>query len=406
MNRLSLKSNSFKIICFVFLCGILQPKILCAQEEFVTPEAKYITTIPFKMLTGGIIILNAKFDDKEDTLHFVFDTGSGGISLDSATCDSLKIPRVKSDKIVKGIAGNINVDFAYKHTLHFPGLDVENLDFHINNYDILTASYGIRIDGIIGFSFLRRYIVMVNYDKHQMDIYTPGAIEYPKGGYVLKPQFTTLAKLDVSIRDNNRFLTKYYFDTGAGLCMLLSEDLVKDSALFKKRRKLFPTQAEGLGGKKSMSLTYIKEVRVGPYRFKDVPVYVFDDTYKVTAYPQTGGLIGNDILRRFNIILNYPKQEIFIKPNKNYQDSFDYSYTGLGIYLINGAITVTDIMNGSPAEKAGFKIGDVILGIGSNFSNNILAFKTILQSARARLNVVVMRDGDLVEIKLKVKSII
>ncbi|MEO7210030.1 MAG: aspartyl protease family protein [Chitinophagaceae bacterium] len=406
MDRPILKSYYFKILSITILCGFLQLKIVSAQEEFVGPQAKYITTIPFKMLTGGIIILNAKFDDKEDTLHFVFDTGSGGISLDSATCDLLKISHVKSDKIVKGIAGDINVDFAYKHALHFPGLDVENLDFHINNYDILTASYGIRIDGIIGFSFLRRYIVMVNYDKHQMDIYTPGAIDYPKGGYILKPQFTTLAKLDVNIRDNNRILTKYYFDTGAGLCMLLSEDLVKDSALFKKRRKLFPTQAEGLGGKKAMSLTYIKEVRVGPYRFSDVPVYVFDDTYKVTAYPETGGLIGNDILRRFNIILNYPKEEIYIKPNKNYQDSFDYSYTGLGIYLINGAVTVTDIMVGSPGEKAGFKIGDIILGIGSNFSNNILAFKTLLQSASTRLNIVIMRDGELVEIKLKVKSII
>ena len=401
-----LKFCRLKIFCFTFLCGILSVKCITAQEEFVPPPAKYITTIPFKMLTGGIIIVNAKFDNLEDTLNFIFDTGSGGISLDSATCDILSIPREKSDKIVKGIAGNVHVDFAYNHTLHFPALDVEKLDFHINNYDILTASYGIRIDGIIGYSFLRRYIVMVNYDKHQMDIYSPGAIDYPRGGYVLKPQFTTLAKLEVGIRDENRILTKFYFDTGAGLCMLLSEDLVKDSALFKKRRKFFPTQAEGLGGKKSMELTHIKEVRVGPYRFRDVPVYVFDDTYKVTSYPQTGGLIGNDILRRFNIILNYPKQEIYIKPNKNFQDSFDYSYTGLGIYLLNGAITVTDIMKGSPAEKAGFQIGDVILGIGSNFSNNILAYKTMLQSARARLNIVIMRDGDLVEIKLKVKSII
>ncbi|MBS1729159.1 MAG: aspartyl protease family protein [Bacteroidetes bacterium] len=384
---------------------ILLPKTLYTQEEFVAPSAKYITSIPFKILTGGIIIVNAKFDDKDDTLHFVFDTGSGGISLDSATTDKLKIPRVKSDKIVKGIAGNIQVDFAYDHTLHFYGLSVEHLDFHINNYDILTASYGIRIDGIIGYSFLRRYIVMINYDKHMMDIYSPGALDYPKGGYVLKPQFSTLARLDVNIQDNNRILTKYYFDTGAGLCMLLSEDLVQDSALFKKRRKFYPTQAEGLGGKKTMYLTYIKDIKVGPYRFKDVPVYVFDDTYKVTSYPQTGGLIGNDILRRFNIILNYPKQEIFIKPNKNFSDSFDYSYTGLGIYLINGAITITDIMKGSPAEKAGFKIGDVILGVGSNFSNNILAYKTLLQSARARLNIVIMREGDLMEIKLKVKSI-
>ena len=34
-----------------------------------------------------------------------------------------------------------------------PGITVENLDFHINDYDILTSAYGMRIDGIIGYSF-------------------------------------------------------------------------------------------------------------------------------------------------------------------------------------------------------------------------------------------------------------
>ncbi len=400
------RSCLFKVVITLLIFYTGGVTKIYAQEEIDGPPARYITSIPFQLLTGGIVIVHAKFDDLEDTLNFVFDTGSGGISLDSATCDYLGIKREKSDKVVRGIAGKINVDFAYNHTLHFPGLDVDKLDFHINDYEILTSSYGIKIDGIIGYSFLRRYIVLVNYDKHQMDIYTPGTLDYPKGGYILKPDFTTIPRLGIYTRDNTHFLSKYYFDTGAGLCMLLSTDIVKDSSLFKKKRRFFKTQAEGLGGKKEMQLSCIREVRVGPYHFRNVPVYIFDDTYKVTNYPELGGLIGNDILRRFNIILNYPKQEIYIKPNKNYQDSFDYSYTGLGIYVIKGAITVTDIMQGSPAEKAGLQIGDVILGIGSNFSNNILTYKTLLQSARARLNLVIMRDGDLVEIKLKVKSII
>ncbi|MBO9570818.1 MAG: signaling protein, partial [Chitinophagaceae bacterium] len=56
-----------------------------AQEEFVAEPSTYITTIPFKMLTGGIIILRATISDYKDSLSFIFDTGSGGISLDSTT---------------------------------------------------------------------------------------------------------------------------------------------------------------------------------------------------------------------------------------------------------------------------------------------------------------------------------
>jgi len=399
--RLKLISASLLLVLFV-----LPYQPLMAQEEFVQPPAKHITTIPFKMLTGGIIILRAALDDFKDSLNFVLDTGSGGISLDSVTCEYLGLPKKMSDKTVRGIAGIKMVEFTYNHSLHMQGITVNNLDFHINDYEILTSAYGMRIDGIMGYSFLRRYVVFLDYDKMEMEVFTPGTIKYPRGGTLLKPQFTTLPMQTVSVRDNSLLTGKFYFDTGAGLCMLLNEDLVQDSALLRSKRKLYPTEAEGLGGKKSMNLSVVKEVRVGPYRFRNVPVYIFDDTYNVTSYPVLGGLIGNDILRRFNVILNYPEQQIYIKPNKHYLDSFDYSYTGLGMYIIDGAIVVTDIMENSPAQDAGLQPGDIVIGVENDLSGNIQSYKNILQSAHSRIKILINRNSELIVLTLKVKSIL
>jgi len=379
---------------------------LYAQEEFVPPPAKLITTMPFTQLTGGIIILRATFDDFKDSLNFVLDTGSGGISLDSLTCDFYKLKTIPSDRIVRGIAGMKYVSFTNDHTLHMLGITVDKLDFHINNYDILTSAYGMHIDGIIGYSFFRRYLTCIDYDNQEIKIYTPGTYKYPKGGYLLKPQFSTLPMQWAEVRDNNDILGKFYLDTGAGLCFLMNDDFANDSAIFKKKRKMYLTQAEGLGGKTAMQLSIVRELKLGPYRFHNVPAYVFNDEYNVTNYPALGGLIGNDILRRFNVVLNYPQQEIYLKPNKHYTDSFDYSYTGLGFYLINGAITVTDIIQGSPAEKAGFKFGDIIIGVENNFSNNIQSYKVLMQDAKARLRILIMRDGEPRIIYMKVKSIL
>ena len=100
----------------------------------------------------GIIIVHATLDNYKDTLNFVLDTGSGGISIDSTTSVYLGLTKM-SDRTVRGIAGMKTVEFSYNHTLHMPGITVENLDFHINDYDILTSAYGMRIDGIIGYSF-------------------------------------------------------------------------------------------------------------------------------------------------------------------------------------------------------------------------------------------------------------
>jgi hypothetical protein len=376
-----------------------------AQEEFVPPPAKYITSIPFTMLTGGIVIVHATLDNFKDSLNFVLDTGSGGISLDSTTCAEFGLPKKMTDKTVRGIAGMKTVEFTYNHSIHMQGLTVENLDFHINDYDILTSAYGLRIDGIIGYSFLRRYIVAIDYDELKFDVFSPGTFKYPRGGYLLRPQFTTLPMQQGMIRDNTARNGKFYFDTGAGLCVLLNDDFVQDSSLIRAKRKKYPTEAEGLGGKKAMTLTVVKEVRVGPYRFRNVPVYIFDDEFNITSYPILGGLIGNDILRRFNVILNYPEQQIYIRPNKHYLDSFDYSYTGLGMYIVEGAITVTEIMKKSPAEEAGFKDGDIVIGVENNLSGNIQVYKTLLQNAGSRIKVLINRKGELKILTIKVRSI-
>jgi hypothetical protein len=113
-----------------------------AQEQFVEPPAKLITSFKFRQLSGGVIMLNALFANFPDTLNFILDTGSGGISLDSNTVEYFNIKPTPSDLTILGIAGSRKVSFVYNQKLKLPGLTVDSLNFHVNNYDILTAVYG------------------------------------------------------------------------------------------------------------------------------------------------------------------------------------------------------------------------------------------------------------------------
>ena len=364
-----------------------------AQELFVEKPAKYITNFPFKQLTGGVILIRATLNNITDTMNFILDTGSGGISLDSSTCTEYKIPHSPSGRTINGIAGIREVDFAKNNDLHLPGLKIKGLDFYVNNYEILTSVYGIKIDGIIGYTFFSRYIVKVDFDSANVKVYEPGSIRYPSGGYLLHPLFTALPIQALRIKDSRTLNSNFYLDTGAGLSFLLSKDFVDDSAFILKKRVQLPVEAQGLGGKKRMMITIIKEVKIGPYSFRRVPTHILDDEFNVTSYPYLGGLIGNDILRRFNIIFNYQKREIHLLPNSHFQDPFDYSYTGMSIYNIDGKIIIDDILKGSPALKAGFKKGDVIFAINNNFSNDINQYKNLLQSDGERIKVLIVREN-------------
>ena len=378
---------------------------LGAQETFVQPASRLITTFPFTVFTGGVILIRARVGDFPDSLNFILDTGSGGISLDSNTCVRLKMEPQPSDKTILGIAGVRQVKFLYNQTLHLPGLNVDSLNFHVNDYDILTSVYGEKVDGIIGYSFFSRYIVQINYDSMQVSVYSRGNFRYPRGGYLMRPVIASLPIMGAEVKDARDVSARFYFDTGAGLCSLLSTDFVSDSNMLDSRHKIFFTQAQGLGGKANMQLTTVREVRFGPYRFKNVPTYVFDDQYNVTSYPNLGGLVGNDILRRFNVILNYEHRAIYLMPNSHYRDLFDYSYTGLCIYWEDGEVVVGDVMKGSPAEKAGLKEADVVVAVGNNFTNNIQTYKNLLQNPGEKVKIIVKRDGKLEQVVLVVKSI-
>lgn len=392
-------------VSFLLTIWIMLFQYVLAQKK--EPEAKLLTVIPFKLLSGGVIILQGQLNNYPDSLTFILDTGSGGISLDSTTCITLDLPLVASDRTIRGIGGIKTVKFHNNGALRLRNLQVDSLNFHVNDYELLTSVYGMKIDGIIGFSFLSRYIVKLDYDSMRMEVYSPGKYRYKNGGYLLHPFFGSIPVQPLSFKDSRKLQNKFYFDTGAGLCFLLSESYVNDSLIMRSNKPApVVTQAEGLGGKMEMKLTTVKEVQIGPYKFRDVPTYVFEDKYNVTSYPQLGGLLGNDLLRRFTVTLNYNKKEIHIFPNSHYHDAFDYSYTGLGIYYVDGKVLVEDVVKDSPGYKAGIRAGDVIIGVNNNYSNNIQIFKEKMQNPGEKLKLLILRDGEPFEIFLKPRSIL
>jgi Aspartyl protease/PDZ domain len=394
-----------KARCILFIIYLFLWPAVFSQEILVEPSAKRLTRFPFKQYSGGVMVIKAQLANIPDSLNFILDTGSGGISLDSSTCYEFGIPLTATDTTIAGIGGLKKVAFVFDQTLHLPGLDIGHLNFHVNNYEVLTSVYGDKVDGIIGYSFFSRYIVAINFDSSFIDVYSPGKISYPKQGTLLHPAFTSLPIQWLAVKDRTKMGYNFYFDTGAGLCLLMSERFAEDSSILLTKRRPVVTQAQGMAGKLQMRLTLVKEVKIGPYRFRQVPVYLYDDIYNVTSYPFTGGLIGNDLLRRFNMVFNYPKREIHLSPNSHFKDVFDYAYTGLGIYYSDGKIMVEDVIEGSPAAKAKFLTGDEVFAVGNNFTHNINAYKNLLQTPNLEIKVIVIRQGKFVQLTLRTKSI-
>jgi hypothetical protein len=396
--------KSLLTLVFLFSVHMAFPQQQVSESR--SSQSRLLSSIPFTTFTGGVVVIRAQLAGFTDSLNFILDTGSEGVSIDSGTCSRMKIKTEPSDRLSQGIAGIRQVCFVRNRGLIVGGISIDSLDFHINDLSRISNVFGDNIDGIMGIGFLSRFISYIDYDNNRLYLYSKGEFKYPRQGFLLRPSISRIPVQPAKIRESRDISSRFYFDIGAGLCLLLSSDFTMDSSLFPANKKVVLTEAEGMGGKKDMRLTTIREFRLGPYKFRHVPVYVFDDEYNIITYPNLTGLIGNDLLRRFNTWLNFGEKEIYLVPNTHFNDPFDYSYTGMSIFWIDGQIKIGDIIKGSPAEKAGFRTDDIVISVDNNSSGNLKIYKELLQNIGEKIHILVRRPGGLHEIALKVDSIL
>jgi hypothetical protein len=385
----------------LFIGILLFVSVASGQETPVQP----LTRIPFLSLTGGVMIVTAQMPPFPDTLQFIFDTGSSGISLDSSTAAYLGLQPVYSGYAIRGVGGIRKVPFVNGRSLQLGSIRADSLDFHVNDYSVLTSVYGVRIDGIIGYSLLSRYVIRIDQELQQMDWFAAGANVYPRRGYRMKLEMDKLPSHAAYAQDLRGEQSRFLIDLGAGLNLLFSRRYVQSSGLLDNTRKRWIKSGEGIGGRIEMELTTMRQLRIGPYRFRQVPINIFDDDFNVTNYPDWAGLIGNDLLRRFQVVLNYPAKEMHLLPNRFFSDPFDYSYSGLELYLINNKIRVGYLAPGSPAAAAGLELGDEVVAVNKNFSGILTEYKFQLQKAGERVRIIYRRDEKIGELEFRVLRI-
>ena len=80
------------------------------------------------------------------------------------------------------------------------------------------------------------------------------------------------------------------------------------------------------------------------------------------------GSLGAEVLGRMTVILDYPRNEIFVRRNQSFYQPFEFDMSGL---VVKKLLTpqkrwyVGDVRQGSPAQLAGILPFDEILTINS-----------------------------------------
>ena len=138
----------------------------------------------------------------------------------------------------------------------------------------------------------------------------------------------------------------------------------------------------------------LQSIGIGKYNFENIPVALSSDNIGVLAIPNLNGIIGNRILKRFDVIFDYQRGVVYLEPSVLIGDDYFINSSGFNVYFKSGKPFLKDIIDRSPADKAGLKTGDEIISINGKLIE-IMATDEIRESflgLSGKLEIVIMRN--------------
>ena len=326
----------------------------------ILPLAK--VTVPFDY--NGYLIVKVRLNDEDQEYRFLLDTGASVTVIDPQVASAFNFAKQSDFNMDDGYTSK-KADLVIVKKISMGEVAVENSGAVIESLDKLESS-GLKVDGILGSNFLRFFKIKFDYEQHQLTFYgnsddiaaeTASFLKIPliqgETGIIFAP-----FKIPGSA---NPF--KAEIDTGSGGCITGNSKFL-DAFRPALNSKIIQSQGAtggGMFGRSSQILSRLAEFTIGDLEIKNLPIY-FNNNWKFEFL-----ILGNGFWSYFTMIIDYPRSVMYLLPLKDKimdKNIYAYGFTiGEGV---DGQIQVTGIWKGSAADRAGLRIGDVILRMDAN----------------------------------------
>jgi len=360
------------------------------------------------------MVLPIKMND-EIILHFILDTGvRSTIIFNKDLTDSLGIKYQREVELFG--AGNLRPVDAFvadEVSLSMPGIKSSKISALVLKEDFLQLDrhLGTQVHGLIGYDIFSRFIVKIDYRKEKITLYEPGKFTINKKFDTVKltiKDSKPIAGLNIRLDEDNRFKAQLLVDTGASHALALDRNSNENIKLPEKY--ISSSLGRGLSGEITGYIGRINKIELGENGLDEV----------ITAYPENtfrtydkgvfrNGSVGGELLKKFTVIFNFVQEEMYLKPNKAYNQPFEYNMSGIeftahGKYL--DTYIIYRVRENSAAYIAGFLPGDVLVSL-NNMSSKKLNLSRIYDElnskAGERIDLTVQRDGKYISRTMYIK---
>ena len=340
-------------------------------------------------------------------LRFIFDTGAEHTILTKKEITNLLRVTYEREITIMGTDMRTEVKAYIARKMR---MELENLTL-VKDILVLDEDYfkfdqfsGLEIHGILGAEVFKGHVIKVDYVKQLITVFDPSVFkeseyrkyeEYDIQIVRSKPYLVVNAQ----INSDNVVPLKLLLDTGASLALLLHT--YSTPGLVMPEQVIKGNIGNGLGGQIEGYMGRLNKLSIGNYHLGNVISHFQEliNQSDSTYLNQRNGLIGNEILCRFNFIIDFNKEKIYFQPNKYFKNSFEYDKSGLIIVAGGKSLdkfTVYDVLPNSPALEANILRGDEIVKI-NHFPTRFFTLGVLNDKfqgkAGKKVKITLLRDG-------------
>ena len=259
--------------------------------------------------------------------------------------------------------------------MNMPGVEGHNMQMVVLPPDLISFSeiFGKPVYGIIGYDLFSRFVVEIDYRQKYLQLYEPKYHRNKGKGEAVK---ITLQRgkpylpATITTSENDTVTLQLLLDTGATQALTVFHGDIKPP-----EKQIDAFLGRGLSGDILGKLGRITRLKLGSFHLEQVITGFPDDASLQFAVNQTNnwdGNLGADALSRFRVTINYPKEELYLVKNKNFNKPFEYDLSG--VQLESKApdfkhVFVNYVRPNSPADLAGVEVGDEVVSINGELSS-------------------------------------
>jgi hypothetical protein len=314
----------------------------------------FLCSIPLK--AHAEIIFDARVNNKD--VKLLLDTGSEVTLLFNKTATRLKLNVIKRNSSLLAEPGKVRVDLTEECDFQLGSTKTKGRLYVYTPPDWFDAG----VDGVLAWSTIRDSIFYFSMEEKRSEILDELPVNIESWSrWNIAPD----KQLTIQVEKPNGNKGSIFIDTGSPYGIQLNPKRWRD---WRNLHSSSPTTltaffspASGLVVREEC---WAKRIDIERFSVKDVPLMQSspESELNIDSFEAT---IGSFALRRFEIIIDGPSNNLYMKPNN--LSTSQYAYNRLGAVFvpddISGEYLYAHVVEGSPAYIAGLRNRDILTSV-------------------------------------------